>query len=242
MIALQSLIIKKNLFIVLCICTLICTACSSKSIGTEPFPSGKDEANPDNLFADITDEELLYAIEKNVILTSDTEIESHEWIDEEKSCLRIKVQYKEEPDDNYRHKEDYFFFLDVNHDIQMLYVDYPDVDWKNIDEDRFLWSACDFNAHFEDVTFDGHDDLIIFLGHAGSHGTLVSCAYIWENGSFRYEPTFEDIPYYEADVENQVINGWNKNSASSETHFIYEYRNGEFVLINEENYEFQNVP
>ena len=185
-----------------------------------------------SLFKNITNTKLIEAIEENVILNDDTEIESYEWIDEKETCLRVRLQYKEKPADNYRHKEDYFFFLNDDN-IQVLYVDYPNKDYENIDKDRYVWDACDFNAYFEDVTFDGYDDLIIFLGHAGVHGTCIYGAYIYENNSYRYESSFENIPNYEIDTENKCINGYNVDSAVSTTYFVYKYDNGEFIQVSE---------
>lgn len=174
-----------------------------------------------NLFDNITNTKLIDAIRHNVMYDADTRIESYEWVNEEKSCLRIRIQYKIQPENSYRHKEDYFFFCGQKDDIQVLYVDYPSKDYRNIEKDRYVWDACDFNAYFEDVTFDGHADLVIFLGHAGVHGTDIHGAYIYENGHYCYEPAFEDIPNYEIDTENEVITGYNVDSAVSTTHFIY---------------------
>lgn len=112
-------------------------------------------------------------------------------------------------------------------------MDYPNKDYENINKDRYVWDACDFNAYFEDVTFDGHDDLIISLRHAGVHGTCTYGAYIYENNSYRYESSFENIPNYEIDTENKCINGYNVDSAVSTTYFVYKYYNGEFVQVSE---------
>lgn len=205
-------------------------------------PAIEDSTESTTLYAGISEEiladlgsgpldtKLTEAIEENVILSSDTEIEACEWVDEEKSCLRVRVRYKEPPPDNYQHKEDYFFFLE-GEDIQTLYVDYPTKDHDNIREDRYVWDACDFEAHLEDVTFDGQEDLIIFLGHSGSHGTPVHGAYVYEDGSYRYKPGFEDIPDYEVDAEEQFIRGFSVEGAMYEEDYIFKYRDGEFVKV-----------
>lgn len=215
----------KSLYIFICIYIFIFTDCLSRNMIQE-------------LINTINNKKLIEAVKQNIILSDDTEIETYEWLDEEKYCLRVRVQYKKVSENNYRHKEDYFFFLDSNNNIQTLYVDYPDKNYNNIDKNRYVWDACDFDAHFEDVTFDGHNDLIIFLGHSGTHGTCISCVYIYENGFYRYEPTFEHIPYYKVDTENQVITGTNVNSASSTTDFVYKYYNNKFIKISEKSYQF----
>ena len=154
----------------------------------------------------VEEDYLLETIENQVALAEDTEIEGYEWVDEGKTCFRVRVRYQEPPEQSYQHKEDYFFFLKGESVSQVLYVDYPSKAEMYQDgfPDRYPMSACDFDAHLEDVTFDGNADLIISLGGAGVHGTPVACAYVYENGVYRYEPTFEDIPAYETDVEEKM--------------------------------------
>ncbi|MDE7223720.1 MAG: hypothetical protein K2O34_08085 [Acetatifactor sp.] len=209
---------------------------------TEMSPATEDSTESSPVYVSISvkvqadlgmeplDIKLTEAIEENVILSSDTEIEACEWVDEEKSCLRIRVQYKEPPPDNYQHKEDYFFFLE-GEDIQPLYVDYPTKDHDNIREDRYVRDACDFEAHLEDVTFDGQEDLIIFLGYSGSHAAPVHGAYVYEDGSYRYKSGFEDIPDYKVDAEEQFIRGFSVECAMYEEDYIFKYRDGEFVKV-----------
>ncbi len=166
-------------------------------------------------------------IKQNIILDKSTELESYEWINEE--ILRVRVKYQEQLENAYLHKEDYFFFFEDEELVQTLYVDYPTKDYENIDKDRYVGDACNFEAHMEDVTFDGNEDLIISLGHFGVHGTEGSCAYIYTTEGYLYEPTFEDIPAYETDEENQVIKGCNVDSASGKSEYIYVYENNQFV-------------
>lgn len=197
---------------------------------------GMNEKEPADIRDEVSDIRLIEIIEENVILSDGTEIKACEWVDGEKSCLRIRVQYKEQPSDNYQHKEDYFFFLE-GEDILTLHVEYPTKDWHNMEEDRYVWDACDFAAYLEDVTFDGRNDLVIFLGYAGSHGDLVHGVYVYEDGFYCYKPGFEDIPNYETDVKEQVIRGWSIGSAISSTTYVYKYQNGDFELISYEDYD-----
>lgn len=210
---------------------------SAEQDSVEPLPTdiGMNEKEPVDIRDEVSDIGLIKIIEENVILSDATEIQACEWVDEEKSCLRIRVQYKEPPSDNYQHKEDYFFFLE-GEDIQALHVEYPTKDWHNMEEDRYVWDACDFVAYLEDVTFDGRDDLVIFLGHAGSRGDLIHGVYVYEDGFYCYKPGFEDIPNYEADTKEQVIRGWS-DSAISSTTYVYKYQNGDFELISYEDYD-----
>ncbi len=175
-------------------------------------------------------------IKENMISCDDTEIEAFEWVNEMKSCLRVRVQYREYPPDNYRHKEDWFFFLE-GEDIRVLHVDYPSKDWENHSKDRYVWDACDFEAYFEDVTFDGREDLVISLGQNGSRGDYIYGVYVYENGFYHYKSGFEKIPNYAADEEEQVIRGWAVDSVSSSATYEYKYRNGDFEMIGYEEYD-----
>lgn len=186
------------------------------------------------------EERLKEAVEKSVVLEKGTEVEAYEWLDEEKTCLRVRVQYVEQPQGEYRHKEDYFFFVNEQQ-IQVLYVDYPGKDFENIDKDRYVWDACDFDAYLEDVTFDGHKDLLISLGHAGSHGTSVFAAYIYKDGVYDYTPSFGSIPNYEVDQAQRCIRGHNVDSADSITFYCYIYDQNEFVQVEEETIPVSGV-
>lgn len=215
---------------------------SAEEDRVEPLSAdvGMNEKEPIDIRDEVSDIRLIEMIEENVILSDDTEVEACEWVDEEKSCLRIRVQYKEQPPEDYRHKEDYFFFLEEEN-IQALHVEYPTKDWHNMEEDRYVWDACDFVAHLEDVTFDGRDDLVIFLGHAGSRGDLIHGVYVYEDGLYCYKSGFEDIPNYEADVKEQVIRGWYIDSAVRSTTYVFKFQNSDFELISYEDYD-TNIP
>jgi hypothetical protein len=97
-----------------------------------------------------------------------------------------------------------------------------------------LGEGCSFAAHFEDITFDGNKDLIISVGN--SRHAEYYCAYIYENGKFRYEKTFEHIPSYEISNDERVIYGSDTDGMGLFIDTTYEYRDGEFVLIEENEY------
>lgn len=190
---------------------------------------GEDVSHKQDAYSDygIIDENLQDVIDENVVLTKDTMIASYEWVDEDKNCLRIRVQYKDNQLGSIqKHKEDYFIFInEVNTVEQVLHVEY---------DDKEIGYACDYTAYFEDVTFDGKKDLLIWLGDGRYAGYY--CAYVYEDGQYRYEKTFESIPDYEVDEEEHVIHGWNGVSANEETEYVYEYKNGTFVLIYEDTH------
>lgn len=185
-------------------------------------------------------EEVKMYVEQTVLLSEDTMIEACEWV-KEPEVLRVRVQYKEQPEDNYLHKEDYFFFMIGGEVSQSLYVDYPTKDFENMDKPRYVWDACGFEAHMEDVTFDGREDLIIQLGYAGVHGTMVACAYVATEDGYQYVQSFEEIPDYEVDVQNQVIRGSNTSNAYTYYEYEYRYENQEFVSVAQREYQYNEV-
>ena len=140
-------------------------------------------------------------IAENVTISDDKCIEYEGWLDEEETCYRVAIEYKEEQEGEYSHSEDYFVFVLGNY-IECVYVDYTK---DKIGCDRYVWDACDFGAYLEDVTFDGELDLIISLGHAGAGGDLVYCAYVFEDGKYIYTNSFEKITNYKIDGENKYI-------------------------------------
>lgn len=155
----------------------------------------------------------------NVVLAADEEIEAQDWVDESKSCYRVKVQYKEQPDHEYKHKRDYFFFVDNS--VKPVMVDYPSKSDRNAD--RYVSHACDFNAHFEDVTFDGNDDLIISLG-SDHNGSIFNCAYIYDDGQYVYNKSFEWIFAYKVDKENKKIIAEYNSTGSAVQKEVFEYQ------------------
>lgn len=177
------------------------------------------------------DPEIMSYVKEYVELDEDEKIKDYEWMKYEGNrVLRIKIDYAELPEDKYPHKKDYFLFMKTDETVsQVLLVDY---------EDKELLRFCSFEAHFEDVTFDGKEDLIIELGAGGS--VFYYCAYVYENNGFRYESTFEKIPSYKVDVDKKVIYGWNTNGTGQFYDTTYAYKNGEFVCVNSDNYTIIN--
>lgn len=213
------------------------TADSVSNTLTETNSSSEPDIGEDDLGknSDKVDEKAEPYIDAYITLSDDTEIEYCEWMEYgEEQVLRVAIQYKEQPEKDYQHKEDYFLFITQDGDVSnIIAVNY---------EDKHVGAACGFDAHFEDITFDGEEDLLIFIGYAGSGATEFYCAYIYENGEFRYERTFEEIPFYVVDTEKELIYGSNRNSSNSFSDRTYKYIDGEFVLIKEiiRSYEYIN--
>lgn len=176
-------------------------------------------------------------INEFIDLSDSTEVEGYEWMQYgNKQVLHVKIQYTDKPANNYQHKEDYFFFttwdapVDVSYEDKGIHVGTEDECLNN----HCLGEGCDFDAHFEDVTFDGQMDLLISVGN--SRHAEYYCVYVYENGAFRFEKTFEHIPSYVVDKDQELIYGFDTDGVELNYETVYEYKNGEFVLI-EENIE-----
>lgn len=199
-------------------------------------------------FSDETFEIEGYEIQKNdpqtdiyirdyVALEDDEEIEGCEWMQYDRNpVLRVKIRYKEKPENAYQHKKDYFLFLTRDDEIsRVLVTDYEDKgihirlnEGTACENNHSLGEGCGFDAHFEDVTFDGRKDLIISVGN--SRHASYYCAYICMDDGFRHEKTFEHIPSYEVKNEERVICGSDTDGISWYADMTYEYKDGEFVL------------
>ena len=181
---------------------------------------------------DCADEEILNAIETECTISASEDIEYFGWVDEKHEVYRIALKRHTHVDTEYDHIKDYFFIK--RDEVDTLIVDYPSK--KDIGADRYVNECCDFEVHYEDVNFDGKKDIIIFLGYSSPASCWNYCAYLYENGTYRYEKTFEKIPCYEIDDEKKVISG--RYVSGGETYYPkYEYRDGAFVEITEDCFE-----
>ena len=164
-----------------------------------------------------------------LLMANDSELFSGEPVRDEEligsdgECYHFSLQRPYDKEGEYRHFYD-GFFIDGNY-IGVFYASKSD----DMDSERYVWDACDFEADLVDVTFDGNKDLLISLGHSGVHGELVYCAYVYEDGQYVYKKSFEKICNYSLDPENKTIKStWYSNAATTgEATYIYE--NGEFV-------------
>ena len=172
------------------------------------------------------DEEIDNLIKENIVLSDSEQVESAEW-DENNIIFRVSIQQAQGENSEYSHKKDYFFVKDDP--VGWFMVDYPDS--KDIYADRHVESACDFGYQYVDVTFDGHKDIVIFLGYQGSHGAIKNCAYIYKEGKYEYVRSFEDIPNYSIDENEKVICGSYNSSNSEYVEMKYEYKEGIFEKI-----------
>lgn len=178
-------------------------------------------AKPSEFF--LEDYNVLKAIQEHIVLEEGSKLQFFEWVGEDNRCFRVGICYEEEPENAYLHKEDYYFFYDENGSLtQVLHEDYEDIR---------IGSGCDFNVHFEDVTFDGKEDFLVFIGD-GRYERYYT-AYVYEDGQYVYKKSFEQIPTYQVDYNAKVINGV-RGPAHNSTYYTFGYENGEFVVLTEE--------
>ncbi len=209
---------KKSLFLLTSI-LLALTACKGGEVSDVPEPETEEQVvadadepdgEEDTEEPDETEETggmfntgNYYIDSMTIDIPEDRMIESHEWIDDDERCYRVRIDYKEQPENAYKHIEDIFYYVEDDESVVTVYVSYPDKD--NAKAERYVYDACDFDAMLADVTFDGRDDIVISLGHAGSHGDEIYCAYVYDHGEFVYSRSFEFIPNPEIDAENKRI-------------------------------------
>jgi hypothetical protein len=166
------------------------------------------------------DEDINYA--DGIILEPDQIIEAEGYIDSEEICYRILISRKKSVEGEYDHVKD-IFFVEKDNDVISLEVEYPSK-LEAMDSDRYVFDACDFEAEFIDVTFDGNEDIVISLGHAGSHGDIVHCAYVYEDSKYVYISSFEEIANYRINEDEKCI-----ESVVGEEVTKYAYINERFV-------------
>lgn len=214
---------KKRSVLFLTITMLALSSCKGSNVSDLP----EDEVEEQEVAGDNTDEDVpedseesgdtdesetsggmfntgnYYIDSMTIDLPDDRMIESHEWIDDDHRCYRVRIDYKQQPDNAYKHVEDFFYYIEDEESVVTLYVSYPDKD--DTKAERYVYNACDFDAKLVDVTFDGHDDIVISLGYAGSHSDEVYCAYVYDHGEFVYNRTYELIRNPEIDPDNKRI-------------------------------------
>lgn len=174
-------------------------------------------------------------IKSTVKIEDGTKLEFTEWVDDEHTVYRVGIQRDEISDTEYQHLEDYFFVL-KDESVISFKVDYPSKS-DDMDSDRYVFDACDFDAEYIDVTEDGNEDMIISLGHQGNRGTITACAYVYNEGGFVYTKTFEDIPNYDVSC-GDGIRGMITHNAVSFSVMRYKYENGEFVEVESKEFSW----
>ena len=175
-------------------------------------------------------EEIDAKVVETVVLGDNEEIESMEWV-LKGNCFRVRIQYIDTPDNEYSHKRDYFFYINREsgeREIIPLEVTYPSKSEQGAD--RYVYDACDIDACLQDINFDGRDDIVISLGNVTTQGVMVHCAYFNEGDCFLYNKSFEEIPNYVLDRDNELIEG-SYSSGSEHIRSIYKTQRKAFFQI-----------
>ncbi len=176
----------------------------------------------------LTEDELIASeAEKTIAPFEDGEmLNSEDWIDENQKCFRVMLINKED----HRLTKDYFFYREDDGSVIPLAVDYPGVEEVGADRHyEALWG--DYEAKLEDVNFDGHDDIIISLDVEEGNYNKIHCAYIFEDGEFVYNPSFEKITNYKVDVKNAVIQSELIDGKSIKKKYSYDKESKTFIEI-----------
>ena len=128
----------------------------------EPEPAQPAQVTEDKPKETIEEETASYSgeediddyIKDNLVLEDDEEIESCEWVCgdfQSDRCFRVRICYKEEPENEYKHKRDFFVFRE-RAGLTSIMVDYPSV--RDYDAPRHVNETNNFDAVLEDVNFD----------------------------------------------------------------------------------------
>lgn len=227
----RETMIKKKILTVLIflVFTVLFIACENEEqiveevVATEDLSS--EISDEQTLESDIEEDEFRALVKSMLNLSCDEVIEKSEWI-EEKVCYRVAVERTTEVEGEYKHLTDYIFVK--NETVKCIKVTYPSKH-DTMDADRYVYDACDFAVRYEDITFDGQKDIVISLGHQGTAGTCVSCAYVFEENDYVYVKSFEQIPNYSLNEEQKCIDGFYKDET-----FQYHFWNGEFVELKQD--------
>jgi len=83
-----------------------------------------------------------------------------------------------------------------------------------------------------DVNFDGQRDILVSQGHFGNQGLVTFACFIYNNGVYKLNESFSDIPNPAIDNENnKILSTW-RNWAASHSWAMFSYIDGEFIKTN----------
>ncbi len=188
----------------------------------------------DNNSFEIENDEFRNIVNAVVQIPEDACSRGADWI-EKNVCLRVGLDRMNPKENEHIHLCDYIFIKDSS--IIWFKVDYPTIDTP-INTNRHTHSAANFDVVFEDVTFDGNKDVLIFLGYAGNQGISRYCAYIYENGEYIYTNSFERIPNYSINnTDKYIVGSYFDRNIKHE--IKYSYADGEFVPYEEDVNEYK---
>lgn len=118
--------------------------------------------------------------------------------------------------------------LGINIDIMESRQRLQSIDYRYDTEFESNQSSRRDSVVLRDVTFDGHDDLLIYLGSFGNQGVEYFDCYVWNDGNrkFVHAPTFKDIQNPTA--ANGCIYSKARESASTYIYERWTYGKGRF--------------
>lgn len=213
---------KKKYFILIAyLVCMLCFSCNKSEVENQLTELNEKETSSFDILFESSGNAAIDNQMRNIVYLSTTEsIMYQDFIDDNHYCYRVCIS-SGSTNQNNRLTRDYFFFNSEN--VKPLIVDYPS---KNvIDADRKVYNNCSFAAKFEDVTFDGNDDLLISLGYVGIPEWECFCLYIYKDGQYEYNNSFEKIVDYKIDSVGHLILGSKIEDALYDNPFYYYYIN-----------------
>ena len=186
-----------------------------------------------DFMATIDNPAFLEEIEKTVVVNEGELLEEAGWIEKD-VIYRVAIEREEAASNEYSHLRDYIYVKNKDgiKEIEVTYAEKSDMNGE-----RYVWSNCSFDVVYEDVTFDGNKDILVFLGEAGNSSILTYCAYVYSDGEYVYKKSFENIGNYKVNNEKKVIEGWYTGEAHND-HYIYEYVDDDFVFKSVDIFEY----
>jgi len=83
-----------------------------------------------------------------------------------------------------------------------------------------------------DVNFDGQRDILVLQGQFGNQGAATFACFIYDNGVYKLNESFSEIPNPAIDNKNsRILSTW-RNWAASHSWAMFSYIDGEFIRTN----------
>lgn len=209
---------------VVCMCCFSCTNNESTQLQSEWNDS--DNSLYTSVYASSGNNTIDNQMKEFIFLNNAEKIAYQSFVTD--CCYRVSIT-SDSTYFNDRFTRDYFFFDDEK--IHPLIVEYPSD--NDTDTDRKVYNNCTFSAKFEDITFDGNDDLLISLGYVGIPEWECFCAYIYKDGQYEYNKSFEQIVDYKIDSVGNLLIGSKLENAMHDNPFYFYYVNDKHTIIYE---------
>ena len=189
------------------------------------------------------DEEGKYIVGRQISFEETADVEQYEWRDG-----RLQRTYRRFEYDIYGNKGgetiDIAWDYDDNENITKvtLFV-YNDGDLRQTLETTEWLEAIPNNKEEvgtlsrDDINFDGHPDIVVYLGQYSNLGLDFYDAWVWDTAKKRYTRVdkYHEIPCPSENPEKEWIESVSAVSFSQSVYLRYEWKKGKLVLTKKEN-------